>query len=89
MGIAGQSELESARERITFHGSDQRFGGWRLGHAGETAPLQLRPLAAHEGFQIHPGTEMAAGAGDDPHPQLGLRIQPVQRRRDCRAKPHG
>ena len=58
-----------------------------LDDTGEAAARDPRHLSAGEGLQIHAGAEIAAGARDNCHRQLGVGVELVERCRDSPAPP--
>jgi hypothetical protein len=81
--VARQRDLQAARDREALDRGDERLVGRALGEASEAAALDVGALAADERLEVHAGREVAAGAGEDPHLELGLAVELLQAGRDA------
>src|SRR6478672_8674393 len=63
--VAGQGDLEAARDREALHGRDERLARGALRDAREAAIVDVGPLSLDERTEIHARGEALAGAGED------------------------
>ena len=81
--VAGQGDLEAARDREALHGRDERLARGALRDAREAAIVDVRALALDERTEIHARGEALAGAGEDADLEVVVGVQRVQRVRDA------
>ena len=80
--VAGERHLEAAGQRVPLDRGDQWLRGRRLGEPGEAAAGDQRFLARGEGFEVHPGGEVATRTGEDADLQRRVGVKFIERRGD-------
>src|SRR3546814_11405519 len=70
--IAIHGVLEAAAERVALHRGKPWLGERRLREAGKAAAGDPHDLAAQERFEVHAGTEVPAGTGDDADTDIAI-----------------
>ena len=76
--VGRQHHLGAARQGVAFDGGDQRLARRPLGEA-DAAAGNRHYLSRGERLQIHPGTEIATGAGEHRDREVGVVVEFVDR----------
>src|SRR5262249_19693849 len=75
--VAGQRDLEAARQGVSLHRRDRGLGGRPLRDAREAAAPGQRVLATEEPLEVHAGREGSAGTGENERADIAPGVQLV------------